>query len=65
MEPKKQYYRNLADTIIKNLKKRQMEGYYFETAAEAVEKAASFLTPGCSVGFGGSMTLGESAGMMP
>lgn len=63
MEPKKQYYRNLAATIIKNLEKRQMEGYYFETAAEAVKKATSFLTPGCSVGFGGSMTLSES-GMM-
>lgn len=63
MEPKKQYYRNLADTILKNLEKRQIEGYYFDTSEEAVKKASSFLTPGCSVGFGGSMTLNES-GMM-
>lgn len=63
MNPKKQYYRNLAETIMKNLKKRQMEGFYFETAGEAVQKACSYLTPGTTVGFGGSMTLSES-GMM-
>ncbi len=37
MTPKQQYYRNAAQTIIKNLQKRKMEGYYFDTASEAVE----------------------------
>lgn len=63
MNPKKQNYEHLADTIIKNLQKRQMGGFYFATAAEAVEKAGSLLTPNATVGFGGSMTLTES-GMM-
>ncbi len=63
MEPKKQYYKNTAETIIKNMKKRQIEGYYFETSREAIEMASSLLKPGASVGFGGSMTLNES-GMM-
>lgn len=63
MDAKKIYYKNLADTIIKNLQKRQMEGYYFETAADAVAKAGSYLASGNTVGYGGSMTLTDS-GMM-
>lgn len=63
MNVKQKNYKHLADTIIDNLKKRQIDGYYFETAKEAVEKANSFLTPGATVSFGGSMTLNES-GMM-
>lgn len=63
MDPKKTYQKNLAETIIKNLEKRQMKGYYFETAKEAVEKANSLLTAGVSVGYGGSMTL-EETGML-
>ena len=54
MDAKKIYYKNLADTIIKNLQKRQMEGYYFETAADAVAKADSYLASGHTVGYGGS-----------
>ncbi len=54
------YYEKLADTVISNLKKRQMEGYYFPTAKEAVEKAMSLLPENATVGFGGSMTLVES-----
>lgn len=60
MNPKEQYYKNLSDTIISGLKKRQMEGYYCPTAAEAVALATSFLTDGATVGFGGSMTLAET-----
>ena len=39
MSIKQTNYKHLADTIIDNLKKRQIDGYYFETAKEAVEKA--------------------------
>lgn len=60
MNPKEQYYKNLSDTIISGLEKRQMEGYYCPTAAEAVSLARSFLTRGSTVGFGGSMTLAET-----
>ncbi len=57
MTPKKQYYKNVATTIIKNLAKRQMEGYYCETSADAVEKILALIPKGASIGWGGSMTL--------
>ena len=63
MTPRQQHYETLADTIIKNLKKRRMEGCYCATAAEAKEKVLSYLADGCSVSFGGSMTL-EEAGIL-
>ncbi len=60
MNPIQSHYEKLASTVIKNLEKRQMEGYYFATAKEAVDKAMSFLNENATVGFGGSMTLVES-----
>lgn len=60
MTVKEQYHETLAKTIIQNLAKRQMEGFYCATAKEACEKALSFAKPGTSVSFGGSMTLAES-----
>lgn len=58
-EPVKQYYRNVADTLISNLEKRQMEGYYCETSEEAVKLVLSLMPAGSSVGWGGSETLTE------
>lgn len=63
MSPKETYYKTLAETVISQLEIRHMEGYYCQTAKEAVEKALSFLTPGATVSFGGSMTL-EETGML-
>ena len=60
MNAKEQYYENAAGTIIKNLEKRQMEGYYCRTSEEAVKKALELMPAGSSVGWGGSMTLTES-----
>lgn len=60
MTPKQIYYENAANTIIKNLAKRQMEGYYCASSAEAVEKALSLIPAGSSIGWGGSMTLSET-----
>ena len=60
MTPKKQYYKNAAETVIKNLEKRRMEGYYCETKEEAVALALSLMPKGSSIGWGGSMTLTES-----
>ena len=57
---KQTYYEALAKTIIKNLAKRRMEGYYCATAAEAKEKVLSMIAPGTEVAFGGAMTLNES-----
>ena len=59
MTPTKQYYKNAAETVIKNLKKRGMEGYYAETCKDAVEIALSLMPEGSSIAFGGSMTLYE------
>ena len=39
MTPKQIYYQNIAGTIIVNLQKRQMEGFYCPDRASAVEKA--------------------------
>lgn len=58
--PRSMYYKTLADTVIKNLEKRQMEGFYFPTVEEAQKKVFSYFTEGCSVSFGGSMTLDET-----
>lgn len=60
MNAKEQYYENAANTIIKNLEKRQMEGYYCRTSEDAVKKALELMPTGSSVGWGGSMTLTES-----
>ena len=59
MSPKEIANQNLANTIIKNMAKRNMEGYYCATSAEAVEKALSLMPEGASVTWGGSMTLTE------
>ena len=59
MNPKKTYYERQASTIIKNLKKRNMDGFYCATAEEAKEKALSLIEPGETVSFGGSVTIEE------
>ena len=63
MNPRQMHYETLAGTIIKNLARRRMEGYYCATVEDAEKMAFSFLTPGCTVSFGGSMTL-EYTGML-
>ena len=59
MSPKEIANQNLANTIIKNMAKKNIEGYYCATSAEAVEKALSLMPEGASVTWGGSMTLTE------
>ena len=59
MSPKEIANQNLANTIIKNMAKKNLEGYYCATSAEAVEKALSLMPEGSSVTWGGSMTLAE------
>lgn len=59
MLPKKQYYENLADTLIEKFNLRGIEGYYCDNASEALAMAKRFLTPGCSISWGGSETLNE------
>lgn len=60
MDPIQIHYEKLAASVIAGLEMRQMEGHYFPTAKEAVEKALSFLPKDAVVGFGGSMTFMQS-----
>ena len=59
MKPTEIAKQTLANTIIKNMAKKNLEGYYCATSAEAVEKALSLMPEGSSVTWGGSMTLTE------
>lgn len=58
--PKKKYYENIATTIIKNMEKRQMEGYYCPDKQSALKKALELIPKGSSIGWGGSVTLSET-----
>lgn len=58
--PKKKYYENVANTIIKNMEKRQIEGYYCPDSASALKKALELIPKGSSIGWGGSMTITET-----
>lgn len=58
--PKKKYYENVANTIIKNMEKRQIEGYYCPDSASALKKALELIPKGSSIGWGGSITLTET-----
>ena len=57
---KSQSYENQAKTIIKNLEKRNMNGYYCETGEKALELVKSILPKGASITNGGSETLVET-----
>ena len=51
--------RLLAQTVIKGLQSRNMEGYYAETKEEALKKALELIPEGASVSWGGSMSMME------
>ena len=57
MTPQEQRNEQLAQTIIKNLKRRHIEGFYCATAAEAVKKVSELIEDGSSVTWGGTMTI--------
>lgn len=60
LNPKQKYYETIANTIIKNLEKRQIEGYYCKDRKSALQKALELIPKGASIGWGGSMTLVET-----
>lgn len=64
MTPKKQYYENLADSLIEKFNPRGIEGYYCDTSEEALTMAKRFLTPDCTISWGGSVTLNQ-IGLIP
>lgn len=51
-------------TVIKNLEKRNMAGYYCETAEEAVKQVLALIPEGSEVAWGGSLTL-DQIGVKP
>ena len=51
--------RKLAQTVIKGLKSRGMEGCFAETREEALEQALKLIPEGCKVGWGGSFSVDE------
>lgn len=58
--PKRQFYRNQAETIIKKLQLRKMEGYYCENREEAKAKFMELVgTEPKSISYGGSVTIDE------
>ncbi len=58
---KQKFYRNQAESIIKKLQIRKMEGYYADTMEEANKKVLELLGSGTkSVAYGGSMTIDNS-----
>ena len=57
MTPQEQRNERLAQTIIKNLKVRHIEGYYCASAQEAVQKVSDLIEDGSSVTWGGTMTV--------
>ena len=59
MSPKEIAKQNLANTIIKNMAKKNLEAYYCATSAEAVEKALSLMPEGSSITWGGSESIKE------
>ena len=57
LTPKQINYQNLAENIINKFNLRGIEGYYCIDREEANAKAKRFLTPDCTVSWGGSVTL--------
>lgn len=57
MTAKEQRNEHLAQTIIKNLQRRHIEGFYCTTGKETVKKVLELIPDGCSVTWGGTMTV--------
>ena len=57
MTPQEQRNERLAKTLIKNLQRRHIEGYYCPTGEEAVRKVSELIEDGNSVTWGGTMTV--------
>jgi len=59
MTPKQEAYETQAKTIIKNLEKRSMEGYYFTDIKSCKDFILQMIPNGSVVTTGGSMTINE------
>ena len=59
-DPKKTIYAKQAETVIKNMSRRNIGAVYCDTAAEAIEKIKAIIPKGAMVGLGGSTTIVET-----
>jgi L-lactate utilization protein LutB len=59
MTPEQNFNALLAQKVIKELKNRNIQGFYFETKEEALKKVLEILPKNSSVSWGGSVTLDE------
>jgi len=59
MKHKEYYNALLAQKVIQELKKRNMEGFYFETKEDALKKVLEMIPKDSLVSWGGSATLHE------
>ena len=57
LTPKEKRNLRLAERMIKNLKRRNMEAFYCATSEEAVKTVSELIADGSSVTWGGSMTI--------
>ena len=57
MTPQEIRNERLAETLIHNLHRRHIQGFYCPTAAEAVQKVSQLIEDGSSVTWGGTMTV--------
>ncbi len=60
MDAKLTFYEIQATTIIRNLEKRRMKGYFCPTSEDAVKTAMELTAADSTISFGGSMSLLES-----
>ena len=60
MEPVKQYYKNLSESLAKEFSKRNIETRYFEDCEVLLDYLKKLLPENTVVSWGGSMTLGET-----
>lgn len=59
MTPKQLAFQAAAETIIQNLNKRNMEGYFFEDSASCVKAVLDMMADGSVISWGGSESVKE------
>ncbi|MGN1180486.1 MAG: lactate utilization protein [Suilimivivens sp.] len=59
MTPKQLAFQSAAEGVIKNLEKRNMEGYFFEDSASCVKAIIDMMEKGSVISWGGSETIKE------
>ena len=59
MTPKQLAFQSAAESIIKNLEKRNMEGYFFETGAECVKAITDLIEEDSQISWGGGESIKE------